>query len=103
MSAAIQRAMLLRDHRRYDEAIAALHLYLASDPDDGDAHLQLAFTRLLKGGESKQALDDVDRAIALAPEQANCHAIRSSILHDLDRYHYRHKKPTLTDLQPWQY
>lgn len=86
MSSSFRRAIQLRDHRRYDDAIAALHQHLAADPDDADGHLELAITRLMKGGEGKQALDDVDRAIALEPEWANCHAIRSSILHDLSRY-----------------
>jgi tetratricopeptide (TPR) repeat protein len=86
MSSSFRRAIQLRDHRRYDDAIAALHQHLAADPDDADGHLELAITRLMKGGEGNQALDDVDRAIALAPEWATCHAIRSSILHDLSRY-----------------
>jgi len=81
----LQRARLLRDHRRYEEAIAAIHQYLAADPDSFSAHYELAVARLLEGSDRTKALADIDRAIALMPIHPGAHAMRSTILHALDR------------------
>jgi len=86
MSALLQRARMLRDHRRYDEAIAALYQYLAADPDSAQAHFELAATRLQQGGDRQAALVDIERSLALEPEMAYAHALRSMILHALDRH-----------------
>jgi tetratricopeptide (TPR) repeat protein len=81
----LQRARLLRDHRRYDDAIAAIHQYLAADPDSFIAHHDLAVTRLLEGSNKLGALADIDRAVSLSPDHPGAHAMRSTILHALDR------------------
>ena len=81
----LQRARLLRDHHRYDEAIAAIHQYLAADPDSFSAHYELAVVRLLEGSNKTKALEDIDRAISLLPDHPGAHAMRSTILHALDR------------------
>lgn len=86
MSAHLQHARLLRERNRHDEAIAALHQHLAGDPDDFNGHYELAVTRLMEGTDHRAALVDVDRAIALEPEAPHAHAIRSAILHALERY-----------------
>lgn len=85
MSDLLQRARLLREHRRYEEAIAAIHQYLAAEPDSFAAHHELAVVRLLEGGNRLGALADIDRAIALSPDHPGAHAMRSTILHALDR------------------
>jgi tetratricopeptide (TPR) repeat protein len=85
MSELLMRARLLRDHRRFDDAIAALHQHLAADPDSFIAHYELAVTRLLEGSDRRKALSDIDRAIALSPEHPGAHTMRSMILHALDR------------------
>ncbi|MCW1886439.1 tetratricopeptide repeat protein [Luteolibacter flavescens] len=85
MSDLLLRARLLRDSRRYPEAIAALHQHLALDPDSFLAHYELAVTRLIEGESYRKALEDVDRAVALSPENPSAHAIRSAILLSLDR------------------
>ena len=79
------RARLLRDSRRFPEAVAALHQHLAADPDSFLAHYELAVTRFLEGDSYRKALEDIEKAIALSPENASAHAIRSAILLGLDR------------------
>lgn len=86
MSAHLQHACLLRDRKRHDEAIAALHQHLAGEPDDFHGHYELAVTRLMQGEDHRAALTDVERAISLHPEAPHAHAIRSAILHALERY-----------------
>ena len=56
----LQRARLLRDHHRYDEAIAAIHQYLAADPDSFSAHYELAVARMLEGSNKTKALEDTE-------------------------------------------
>ncbi|HEY1120384.1 MAG TPA: tetratricopeptide repeat protein, partial [Haloferula sp.] len=81
----LQRARLLRDHNRYEEAIAAIHQYLAADPDSFSAHYELAVARLLEGSNKTKALEDIDRAVSLLPDHPGAHAMRSTILNALDR------------------
>jgi tetratricopeptide (TPR) repeat protein len=85
MSELLMRARLLRDHRRFDDSIAALHQHLAADPDSFIGHYELAVTRLLEGSDRTKALADIDRAITLSPDHPGAHAMRSMILHALDR------------------
>ncbi|MCW1920947.1 tetratricopeptide repeat protein [Luteolibacter arcticus] len=85
MSELLMRARLLRDNRRFPEAVAALHQHLAADPDSFIAHYELAVTRFLEGESYRKALEDIDRAISLSPENPSAYAIRSAILLALDR------------------
>lgn len=86
MSSLLQHAQILRERKRHQEAIAALHQHLAGDPDDFKGHFELALTRLSEGEDHRAALMDVERAIALSPESAISHALRSAILNRLDRH-----------------
>jgi tetratricopeptide (TPR) repeat protein len=86
MSVHLQHARHLRERKRHDEAIAALHQHLAGDPDDFSGHFELALTRFSEGGNYAAALADVDRAIALEPEAPHAHAVRSAILNALERH-----------------
>jgi tetratricopeptide (TPR) repeat protein len=86
MSTLIQRARHLRERNRHPEAIAALHQHLAGDPDDFRGHFELAVTRLSEGEDHRAALHDAERAIAIEPEAADAHAIRSAILNRLERH-----------------
>ena len=52
------RARLLRDSRRFPEAVAALHQHLAADPDSFLAHYELAVTRFLEGDSYRKALEE---------------------------------------------
>jgi tetratricopeptide (TPR) repeat protein len=84
MNQHLQRARMLRDHRRYDEALAAIYQHLAGHPDSFDGHFELAATRLAQGTDRQAALRDIDRAISLGPGVAYAHAMKSIILHALD-------------------
>jgi len=86
MSPLLQHAQRLREHRRHREAIAALHQHLAADPDDFKGHFELALTRLSEGEDHRSALTDIERAIALSPDAAIAHALRSAILNRLERH-----------------
>ena len=85
MSVHLDKAIRLRETRRYDEAIAAIHQHLAGNPEDFAGYFQLAQTRMMKGEESLKALEDIAKAIALEPEIPEAHCLRSEILGKLDR------------------
>jgi tetratricopeptide (TPR) repeat protein len=82
----LERARLLRSWRRYNDATAIIVEHLASAPDDDIAHLELALTRHAEGTNRRQALADVERAIALAPDSPAAHLARSDILNELGDY-----------------
>lgn len=84
MSGAIERAGLLRERRRHEEAVALLYEHLAGNPDDPWAHFELAMNRLEIPGQKRQALEDINAALAAAPESAFFHAARARILSILD-------------------
>lgn len=85
MNSPIHRASLLREHRRHEEAVAMLMQYLASDPQDPQAHVELALNRIQIPGQRAMAVDDIRRAIALDPDSGYLHALHSRILCKLDR------------------
>ena len=85
MNPPLQRASLLREHRRHEEAVAMLHQHLANDPQDAEAHVELALNRLQMPGQRALAIDDIQRAIALAPDAGRLHALHASILTKLDQ------------------
>ena len=82
----LQRARLLRERRRFEDAIATLHEYLASEPESFSAWYELAVTRLLGGMDCRQGLLDIERAISISPDSGAAHSIRSALLHALGRF-----------------
>ena len=84
MSAFI-RALHLRGLHRHKEAVGLFLEHLAGDPDDAEAHAQLALTRLEMAGERRAALESIDAAIALEADNGHYFAYRSLILSKLDR------------------
>lgn len=82
----LQRAQLLREHRRFEQAIAKLHEFLALEPNSFSAHFELAVTRLLGGENHQQGLLDIERAISISPDSAAAHSVRSALLHALGRF-----------------
>lgn len=85
MSPHLQRARLLREHNRHEEAVGLLHQHLAADPDDAQGHVELALNRLDMPGHRQLAVDDIQRAISLEPDTAWFHALHAVILSRLDR------------------
>ncbi|MBK1827265.1 tetratricopeptide repeat protein [Haloferula rosea] len=86
MSSGLDHARILRERRRYEEAIAAARQYLSQQPDDYQGYLELALCYYEQSGSLQDALDAIDRAISLNPIHPGLHAIRSGILHGLDRF-----------------
>ena len=55
----LRRARLLRERRRFEDAIATLHEYLASEPESFSAWYELAVTRLLVGMDCRLGFLDI--------------------------------------------
>lgn len=85
MSASFSRAQMLRQHRRYEEAVAMLHAHLAQFPDDPAAFIELALSRMEIPGSKALALEDARKATGLLPGHPFPLALQSRILSGLDR------------------
>jgi tetratricopeptide (TPR) repeat protein len=79
-AAALDRAQLLLNARRYDDALQIVSRL----PEDGRARLLAAVAFTYKN-DLGQALKHAEQAIALEPEVAEAHAVRSEILYRLAR------------------
>ncbi|HET90519.1 MAG TPA: tetratricopeptide repeat protein [Chloroflexi bacterium] len=84
MPAPLERARLLLQTRRYEEAEAVLHQALAGTPGNSQAHALLALA-LYRQDQDEEALQQVQIAIGLAPDHAHHHYIRALILLDMER------------------
>jgi tetratricopeptide (TPR) repeat protein len=80
----VQRAELLADLGRYDDAAEELAHAIAEHPDDAVA-LTLLARVMLAADRPKQALDPADRAVAAAPTSIEALAVRGFVLAELDR------------------
>jgi tetratricopeptide (TPR) repeat protein len=83
----VERAELLLDANRYDEAIAEAGKALTESPDYFPAQLVIARAHL-GAGRRFDALQAAERAVALGPESAWAHAVVAQAamrLHRLDR------------------
>ncbi|MDB6078702.1 MAG: Tetratricopeptide 1 repeat-containing protein [Akkermansiaceae bacterium] len=85
MSPEFVRAQFLRDHHRYEEAVALLHSHLARYPEDPDAFVELALNRTAIPGAEKQALEDARTASWLAPDRPFPLSLQARILSSLNR------------------
>ncbi|HEU4812881.1 MAG TPA: tetratricopeptide repeat protein [Xanthomonadaceae bacterium] len=61
------------------EALALARDWVAEAPEDAQAHRWLAVTQT-QAGDHEGALESIDRAIALAPDEAELHLVRGSVL-----------------------
>ena len=84
-NSAFLRGVSLRQLRNFEEAAAYFREALAGDPENAEAHLQLALCLDEIEGQRKEALAAVDRAIAIEPEEPVFHIVRSSILAQLHK------------------
>ncbi|MEU6176966.1 tetratricopeptide repeat protein [Streptomyces coeruleorubidus] len=80
---AVERADLLIDLKRYEEARELLARRLAEDPDDVRAWVKLARSHLMDEEDGPKALEATDRALALDPEDIgalvmHAHALRAA-------------------------
>ena len=68
----LERALLLLQQSRYDQAEKELRQLLANDPDDAQAHALLAFS-LAHQDKLEEAESSARQAIQLAPDHPYCH------------------------------
>lgn len=83
LDAHLQRAELLADLGRYDEAADELSRAIASDPRNVDALALLARVRLATG-QPKEALEAANQAMAADPNDLRTLAIRGLVLAELN-------------------
>jgi len=81
----ILRGLQLKDLGRYADAENAFREALAQEPNDAFALHQLAACQLHQPQRKREALATIDRAIAIEPNDADHHVLRSYILSVLDR------------------
>ena len=81
----IHRANLLMEQGRFDEAERILMGVLSHDPDAPEILHLLAYCQSRQAGSEARALETIERAIALEPDEAEHHALRSHVLRDLRR------------------
>ncbi len=82
----IEQARFLRDRHRYEESEAMLLVYLSACPDSAEGHCELALTRMSMSGRKKDALESIEKAIGLAPDNAWMQAVRSFAFCDLEKF-----------------
>ncbi|MGW0879689.1 tetratricopeptide repeat protein [Streptomyces sp. NPDC002671] len=83
---AVEKAEALIQLDRLDEAKALLGQRLAEDPDDIRAWAKLARARLIGEREGAEALEAVERALALDPEDIGALLTRASALRQVGRF-----------------
>ena len=81
MNPNLQRALLLYDQSRHEQAEDELRQALASDPHDPYAHALLGLC-LSHREQFKEATEEAQQAVHLAPDFAFAHYALASVLHD---------------------
>jgi tetratricopeptide (TPR) repeat protein len=81
----IEHAASLYFQGRYDEAATAYRAIVAAEPRNVDALYQLAAVQLARG-LCFEALEYVERAITLVPDEPRLHAMRGYLLDDFELY-----------------
>ena len=81
----IMRGLQLKDLGRYADAESAFKEALAQEPNDAFALHQLAACQFHQSKREREALVTIDSAIAIEPNDADHHVLRSYILSHLDR------------------
>jgi tetratricopeptide (TPR) repeat protein len=84
MNANFQRALLLFDQSRHEQAEAELRQALAGDPDEPSAHALLALC-LAKREKFQEATQEAQQAVHLAPDLPFAHYALAHVYHDRNR------------------
>jgi ABC-type polysaccharide/polyol phosphate export permease/Flp pilus assembly protein TadD len=79
---ALHAAELLLRTERFDEAAEIMHEAVNAHPQDPVAFRLLSAAQMLRG-RTQEALEAIDRALALAPEAAEYHLHRANLLYRL--------------------
>jgi tetratricopeptide (TPR) repeat protein len=82
----LARGRMLRQHGRPADAEKFLQSAVAAQPDNANGYYELAFCYCNWPKHEKQALQTIDRAIALEPTRADFFALRAWILGNLDKH-----------------
>src|SRR5580698_7582620 len=85
LSPQILRGLKLKDLGRFADAERSFREALAQEPNDAFALHQLAACQFHQAGRQREALATVDSAIAIEPNSADHHILRSFILSHLNR------------------
>lgn len=85
MSSEIQRALLLMEVERFDEAAAALRRCLSEDPNDAFVHAQLAYC-LNARKQFEPATRHAEQAVGLAPDADFSHRVLGYVLACRNRF-----------------
>ncbi|HEX6962655.1 MAG TPA: tetratricopeptide repeat protein [Lacipirellula sp.] len=81
----LNRALLLYQHSRYQEAEQELRGVLAQQPHSAQAHSLLALC-VLKQERLDEAQSEAEQAIALEPDWPRAHYVRSAVLEHRNRF-----------------
>jgi len=84
MSLQIEKAQLLIEQQRFEQAIKELNQELVSNPDEPYVHALLAIC-LRQLDRSKEALDSAKRAVQVGPDYAYGHYVLSGVHDQNDR------------------
>jgi len=82
----LRRGEMLRDQNRHVEAEKYLQLAIAEQPENAEGYYELAFCYCNWTDHSKKALETIDRAISLDPNQSEFFALRAWILGNLNKH-----------------
>lgn len=82
-AASVRRGLILKEQRRYDEAEKFFREALAQNPNDAEALMHLASCQMHMPGREREALQTIDQAIAIEPNESTFHGLRALILCDL--------------------
>ena len=82
---ALEKASVLRERHRYEEAVAVLYEHLAQEPQDAWAYAMLAETQMEMPGKKREALTSIESAIAIEADTALLFALKGLILSTLDK------------------
>lgn len=81
----LQRARLLFEQHRLEQAAEQLKQLLSQDPNDADAHALLALCLLDDKDQWNNATREAEQAIHLAPDQSFSHYVMASVLNKRSR------------------
>src|ERR1700730_17652268 len=81
MNAAMQRAMILHDQRRYADAERELKQVLAADPQNAHAHALLGLC-LAEQRRYREAMGEAEQAVGLEAHVPYGHSVDAQVLSD---------------------
>ncbi len=81
----LQHGLLLQDQGRIEEAESCFRSVLSREPENDFVYGRLAMCQLSQEGRKREALESIDEAIRIRPDEAFYHSVRSLILTDLHR------------------